>query len=128
MDIDYNPQKIISNRFEKYYLDDRKQFFEDPKPLGSVIEIQPADVRAPLLTRLNKLDSLNVLITHSYRQEMMRAYRNNVLKKHLHFCSSLAMVVPVYRLLRPLGNFTIDEQIAEILKNTMYKKMSVTNN
>jgi Serine kinase of the HPr protein, regulates carbohydrate metabolism len=112
MGIDYNPENRILNRFDKFYVNNRERFSEEPQPLKAVIEIYPANVVEPTLIRPEKRDVLNILIAHSYRQEMMGDHTD--LRSHLQFCSELAMTVPVYRLLRPLEGFTVREQIRAI--------------
>lgn len=115
MGIDYNPDNRILNRFDKFYVNNRERFSDDPQPLKAVIEITPADVTEPILVRPEKRDVLSSLIAHSYRQEMMGDHTD--LRSHLQFCSELAMAVPVYRLLRPLEGFTVREQIRTIIES-----------
>lgn len=109
MGIDYDPEKYILNRMDKFYVADRNRHSHDPKPLAAVIEIYPSDVSETSLIQLDKHDALNVLIKHSYGQEVMSLYAD--LGEHLRFCSKLAKVVPVYRLTRPDRGFTLKEQV-----------------
>lgn len=109
MAIEHDPEKRVMNRMDKFYVNDRNRFSVNAMPIEAVIEIYPSDVKEPVLVRLEKRDALNVMITHSYRQEMMGEHTD--LGAHLRFCSELAMVVPVYRLLRPRDGFTVREQV-----------------
>lgn len=109
LEIDHDPQKRILKRMEKLYVNDRERFSLTEKPIRAVVEIQPVEVSEPVLMQLKNPDALNVLITHSYRQEIMGQYTD--LGAHLRFCSELVMAVPVYRLLRSNKGFTVVEQV-----------------
>lgn len=109
MRIEHDPVKRVMNRMDKFYVNDRNRFSVDAKPIVAVIEIYPSDVTKPILNQLEKRDVLNVLITHSYRQEMMGEHTD--LRGHLRFCSELAMRIPVFRLQRPREGFTVRGQV-----------------
>lgn len=118
MGIEYDPKKYVVNGMDKFYVNDRNRFSTVPKPIVAVIEIRPKeDMNRPKLIQLNRNESLNILITHSYCLEMMRSHAD--IGEHLNFCSQLAMRVPVYRLFRPSDRFTVREQVDVLIKHFM---------
>lgn len=114
MGIEYDPQKRVTNRVDKFYVNNRSRFSVDAKPIKAVVEIYPADVNKPSLVQFKKADALNTLLTHNYCHGMMG--KNSDLSAHLSFCTELVMSVPVYRLLRPNEGFTVRAQVDVLLE------------
>lgn len=114
LDVTIDTTKKINSFMDKYHVSRTEIFEKEPKRLKAVVEIVPADVLKPIVEIVTGQQALNLLITHSYRQECMDY--NTDLGEHLRFCVKLMKHIKVARILRPQGQFTVNEQIDEIIR------------
>lgn len=112
--IEYDSTRRVLTSMDKYFITNLERFEMESKPLKAVVEIFPGPVQTPYIERLGNQVALNTLLTHSYRQEFMGPYMD--LGAHLKYCAELLKTVPVYRLYRPLEEFTVSEQVEVLLR------------
>jgi hypothetical protein len=56
---------------------------------------------------------LEMLVKHTYRVELLQ--RIGLRQKHFQQCADAANKIPVYRLFRPKGRFTLEEQTRYVM-------------
>lgn len=114
LEVIVDPEKKINSFKDKYHVARQEIFEKTPKILRTVIEIVPADVERLLIQYVSGHEALNLLLTHSYRQECMNKRMD--LGDHLRFCTRLLKHIKVARIFRPKGSFTVNEQVDQILE------------
>lgn len=108
-----NYMKIDEER-DKYLLPVEDQFIAEPIPLGGIVEISIGTGDHVELTKIKGKEKLSILFRNIYRQDIW-----HYLPMPTHYfkqCMLLVQQVPIYKLKRPNGKYTVSEQIELILK------------
>ena len=111
--------KAVHNRIDKFYYSDSKRFFSENARLNILIEIVPSDVGCVEIEVIEKQKSLNVLLSNTYRYEIIDYSRKH--KEHLIFISRLCSDIDVYRIRRPRKGYTVNDEVKAIQKILLLK-------
>lgn len=117
MGVDVSGLSRIQLLREKYYLPIERGFHDTPSRLKAVCEIKPDDCSDVSISEFNGINRLLILMNNTYRVEYMHYF--DLKQDHFKNCTLVAKKVPIYRITRPINQFTTDKQIElvkEILK------------
>jgi len=112
LSINVDKSKPILNRMNKYYRDEKEAFFKDKVRLEYPFEIIEADVNKVEVVEVFAADGLELLIRNTYRSYVL--YHMKKLKDHLMYMMRLNSYVRTFVIKRPIGQFTVNEQIEAI--------------
>lgn len=99
---------------DKYAVPIQHRFCPKSMPLAAVVEIKPGPYSMVSLSRLCGSEKLSILIKNTYRAECLAALR--LQEKHFQQCVHTAGNVEVFRLCRPEGIISVDEQMHLVLE------------
>lgn len=102
----------INSSREKYYYPAARGFCDSPVRLGAICEIVPQDCAMPELRALNGVEKIDILMRNIYRYQLAGFFRSG--QAYFKRCADIAKSVDVFRLFRPAGGFSVNEQ-AELL-------------
>ena len=119
--VDVSVCKRIRSGIEKYAIVSDEGFYRSAAPLAAVCELQSSHCPMVTLDRLTELESLKVLMRHTYRPHLMSCLGTKA--THFRQCSALLKHIAVSRLTRPEGVFSISEQV-ELVERQMAKAMT----
>lgn len=117
--VNHEALRSIYGRENKYCVSVKDDFCEAPIPLGGVFELVKTDLAEAEIRPISKLERLDKLFQHTYRQFLVRKMDLT----HWHFTQSamLASRLPFYQLLRPTEGFTAP-RLVELILNSIDKE------
>lgn len=100
---------------DKFAVPIHKGFLSSPMPLVAVYELEAERCRDVTLKPLTGMDKLAVLMSHTYRPWLFEG----LCLKAAHFrqCVSVAKEITVSCLTRPVGEFSLEEQVRLVLQD-----------
>jgi hypothetical protein len=99
---------------DKYAVPVQHMFCPASLPLAGICEIKPGPYAAVSLNRLHAAEKLAVLINNTYRVKRLAGLGRQ--EDHFRQCAKTAGQIEVFRLCRPEGVFSIDEQKRLVLQ------------
>jgi energy-coupling factor transporter ATP-binding protein EcfA2 len=108
--------RAIYGRENKFCIPVESDFCSTPLPLGGVFELTKTDTAQVGIHPLNKLERLDILFQHTYRQFLVQ--KLGLTLWHFTHSASLAAELPIYQLQRPTSSFTAP-QLVELILNTI---------
>ena len=93
----------------KYIIPVEDNFKKEEVPLKGICFLKVRDVRKLSITEVRGKDKLDTLVENIYRIEVLKALGIN--SKHIKEYVNLLSQIPMYSMIRPRGEFTIDRQI-----------------
>lgn len=108
--------RSIYGRENKYCISVEADFCSIPLPLGGVFELAKTDSAQIGIHPINKLERLDILFQHTYRQFLIQ--KMGLTRWHFTHSASLAAELPIYQLQRPTSGFTAP-QLVELILNTI---------
>lgn len=115
-----NQFKPLYERETKYAIPVDSNFFSDPLPLAGVFELVKTDEKQIGITSLNKLDRLNTLFAHTYRNFLIP--RLDLVDWHFQASTKILNHVRMYQLQRPKTSFTAHHLVSLVL-NTLNQEV-----
>lgn len=105
---------LIDEGREKYVIPTHKTFVKESKPLGAMIHITVGDVDKVQIEEITGQDKMTTVIKNIYRTEIL--WRYGVAPEYFKKVFNISKKVPLYRITRPKGEFSVNEQIETIVK------------
>ncbi|NLO09085.1 MAG: hypothetical protein GX129_04355 [Clostridiales bacterium] len=93
----------------KYNIDISAEFLEHPVELFGIIQVIPGDVEDVALTELTGFEKINLIKSNIYCKEFY--YRMDFKPSYFKKIINLARKIHAFRLVRPIGEFTVEKQI-----------------
>lgn len=113
INFNYDYKEVISFMSDsqmKYIVPAHNQFTYDDTKLLAVVEIVEGDVENILMTEIRGSKKLNIIIKNIYRGEFM-PYWGGITNKYFTKCLKIANNIKCYKIIRPRGKFTVEEQV-----------------
>lgn len=98
----------------KYSVPTNESFIPNNMQLGAIVEIQAGDYDCVKLEEVNGIEKIDMLMKNIYRIEITK--KSGIYDKYLKKCIHIAKQIPFYKLKRPKGKLTVNEQI-DLIKN-----------
>ena len=98
---------------DKYAIPVGRQFLAAPVRLSAIYEIVPDDCEGVSMKEVTGTAKLAIFMKHTYRVELLR--RIGLKQEHFRQCADAANKIPAYRLIRPRGRFTLEEQTRYVM-------------
>lgn len=111
--------RSIYGREDKYCVSVDADFCSMPLPLGGIFELTKTDADQVNIQSLSKLEQLDKLFEHTYRQFLVR--KMDLTQWHFTLSAMLASRLPIYQLQRPVIGFSAP-QLVELILNTIDKE------
>lgn len=105
----------INNSKDKYYYPAARGFCDSPARLGVVCEIVPQDRNMSELRAINGVEKVDILMRNIYRYQLAGFFGSG--QAYFKMCTDIAKSVDMFRLLRPAGRFSVDEQAELLLRH-----------
>lgn len=112
LDLNVSIYDNVIGREEKYYYRNKSSFRSKLSSLNYIFEIQKGDVSKILIEKMSLKETLEVLISNTYRLFLVEFSELNV--NHFYYMSKVCKYINCYRITRPNEGFTVTEQISEI--------------
>lgn len=109
MGYDIKDYKLIDEGRGKYVIPTHNTFVKEPKSLGAICEIRKWDKDYVEIEEVKGQEKVGTIIRNVYRMEII--YYHGVSAPHFKNIIEVAKKIPLYRIKRPDGKFTVDEQI-----------------
>lgn len=105
---------------DKFAVPVHKGFLSSPMPLTAVYELEAKGCGEVSLKSLTGMDKLSVLMSHTYRPWL---YDGLCLKAaHFRQCVAVAKEVTLSCLTRPVGEFSLEEQVRLVLQDLKIRR------
>jgi len=114
----------IFGRATKFCVSVRDNYCSEPLPLAGIFELSTTDVAGASFNPINKLESLPMLYQHTFRQFLLP--RMGLVDWHFKFSASLSQMIPMYRIKRPINEYSIP-QLADFILTTVSKEETRNN-
>lgn len=111
--------KRIDEGRDKYVIPVYSSFIKEPIPLGGIYEITVADCSKVEIEEITGIDKLRLFMKNIYRVEVLQYTGMNA--QYFKECVNIAKMIPVFRIKRPKGRFTVDDQISVIEKTLRHQ-------
>lgn len=111
--MDANGYKQIFNRETKYAVPVKNQFVSQKLQLSGVFELVKSDTAEIILNPIHKLNSLQTLFKHTYRNFFIA--QMGLMEWHFNITVAMAEKINLYQLSRPANRFTSHELAEEII-------------
>lgn len=106
---------------DKYAIPSKDSFIHNPVKLKVIFEITVEDVEKVQITELKGSEKMSAIMRNIYR-----GYVNNIAgldREYFRKCLKITKDIKVYRIIRPRGRFTVNEQM-QIIKEELFKGYS----
>lgn len=103
----------INTDKSKYFFPACSGFCESPVRLGTICEIVPSDCDHVELQVISGVEKLNILMKNVYRYQVSGFFWSG--EEVFSKCLDIANKVDVFRLVRPVNQFSVEEQVDLIL-------------
>lgn len=108
----------INNRKDKYYYPAVQGFCDHPVRLGAVCEIVPQDGDVTELRTVKGVEKVDILMRNIYRYQLAGYFGNG--QAYFKKCADIANSVSMFRLFRPVGKFTANEQAEQLIAKAVF--------
>lgn len=105
--------RSIFGRETKFSIPVPSNFYPDPLPLAGVFELVKAENNTACIRPIEKLDRLQTLFTHTFRQFLIP--RLGLMDWHFHTSAMIANQIQMFQLSRPLSGYTIPQLVDLVL-------------
>lgn len=121
----YNPDafKMIDDDREKYVIPAKESFINTPVELGGIIELSINDGEEVEIFEVLGSEKLLTLMKNIYRIEVTRF--TGISRKYLTQCLEVTKNISIYKIKRPKGINTIDEQIDLVIEKLENRKSKI---
>lgn len=102
----------MAYRTDKYTISSQDRFANTPIALDAVVVLSVGDGADVGLKTMSRKNGLDALIRHTYRYEYLNLF--GAMGSHFESVVKLSDRVPVFQLQRPIGSFTLEQQIAQL--------------
>ncbi|EIT86521.1 HPr kinase [Fictibacillus macauensis ZFHKF-1] len=120
MEASYDP---LFERENKFAVPLGHAFYNEPLPLGGIIELFQMDDEGVVMEDVSKLEKLQMIYRHTFRQSLLG--KMDLIQWHLSTATALTHNLDCYRIYRTKGRFTAYEMVS-VLVETLVKKEEVT--
>ncbi|QAA34722.1 hypothetical protein [Clostridium manihotivorum] len=114
-------RKLNDDR-DKYIIPVQDSFYKEPLKLGALVELSVGDNASLEISEVLGSEKLITLMKNIYRIEISQF--TGISRKYFRDCVQVAKEIPIYKVVRPKGENTIDE-IISILENKLIKDEKV---
>ncbi|WP_195986743.1 hypothetical protein [Clostridium sp. D53t1_180928_C8] len=94
----------------KYLVPVKEEFVTDNIEVTKMFEIVIGDVKEAVIERITGHNKLSKILDNIYRKEYINAC-GTMDKNYFRQCVEIAKHIDIYRIIRPNGKFTVDDQI-----------------
>jgi hypothetical protein len=113
---DFNKFYLIDKEMDKCAVPLLGEFVSESVQLHGIYEISVRDTEEVEITEVLGIEKVKLILRNIYRIELSRFLGFD--REYFKQCLEIAESVPVYRLIRPSGEFTVNEQI-ELIESTL---------
>ncbi len=119
-DMECTKYRPIFERETKFSVPVTSNYFNEPLPLGGVFELVKKENNDISINPINKLESLQTLYNHTYRQFLISSL--GLLQWHFDLSAKVISKIDMYQLCRPLSYFSANELTSQVLSTLKMKE------
>lgn len=118
----YSPEDfiMIDDDREKYIIPAKESFIDTPTAIGAIIELSVGEGEEVEISEVLGSEKLISLMRNIYRIEVTNF--SGLSREYFKKCLEVAKNIPIYKIKRPRGRRTVEEQISIILSKLAPKK------
>jgi hypothetical protein len=109
----------IVHRETKYSVPVHTNYCQKPLPLAGVFELVASEKENMRLHRISSLERLSILYIHTYRNILIS--RSGLMEWHFETTAKIANQIDLFRIVRPVSEFTASE-LASLILTTIYEE------
>lgn len=115
--------KRIDEGRDKYAIPVHKSFIKESMPLGAIFEITIGEGPHVEIEEITGTEKIKLLLKNIYRAEVTQ--HSGVRPEYFKNCIDIAKTIPLFKIKRPKGKFSVEEQMSVIEKvlENRYKKI-----
>lgn len=98
----------VNKKKDKYAIINKEDFVKDGTCIGSIIEIEEHSGDSVILEKITGNEKIKLLLDNIYNAKYMEISLND---EYLTYLLKISSNVPFYKIKRPKGKITVDEQI-----------------
>ncbi|MEQ8156858.1 MAG: hypothetical protein ABRQ25_18610 [Clostridiaceae bacterium] len=111
---------MIDDDREKYIIPAKESFVDTPTSIGAIIELSIGEGEKVEISEVLGSKKLISLMRNIYRIEVTNF--SGLGREYFKKCLEVAKNIPIYKIKRPKGRRTVEEQISIILSRLAQKK------